>query len=158
VWWSKTSEMHDCLYIGKRCAVWVLRHGRDVHPMWVESTTGNVAIRIWSEFWFLSWSREVQLLSFWWWVAPPKTQCLCEESLKWKGWGMVLRYHLAYAWFRLGTLWGQYGTLAISTGLCLDSTWAGQSLDTNWTLVTRVATTWTARQMTQGHTKGRSLV
>ena len=49
---------------------------------------------------------------------------------------------------------GSLQDLAISTGLHFNSTWAGQNLNTSWTQVTRVEATWTARQMTQGHTKG----
>ena len=79
-------------YIVKNCVVHdptqLLHHGRDILPTWDKSTTGNVALRV--LFWVLVLSRSCkeQLLSFWWWVAPPKTQCLCEESLEWKEWGM----------------------------------------------------------------------
>ena len=52
-----------------------------------------------------------------------------------------------------GSLWD----LARSTGLHLDSTWAGQNLDTCNTQVTGVTTTWTVRQTTQGYTKGEPL-
>ena len=63
-------------------------HGRDILLTWYKSTTRNMALRVW--FWVLVLSRSCkeQLLSFWWWVAPPKTKCLREESLKWNGWGM----------------------------------------------------------------------
>src|ERR1700761_3627277 len=54
----------------------------------------------------------------------------------------------------VGLLWDS----AISTGLRLDSTWAGQNLNTRWTQVTRATTTWTARQTTGSHTKGGTLV
>ena len=56
----------------------------------------------------------------------------------------MLRYHLMYAWLRQ-TVAGSLRNLAGSTGLCLDSTWAGQNLNTRNTQVTRATATWTAR-------------
>ena len=43
---------------------------------------------------------------------------------------------------------GSLQDLVISTGLRLDSTWAGQNLDTSYAQVTRAMTTWTYRQTT----------
>ena len=56
----------------------------------------------------------------------------------------MLRYHLMYAWLRQ-TVAGSLRNLAGSTGLRLDSTWAGQNLNTRNTQVTRATATWTAR-------------
>ena len=56
-----------------------------------------------------------------------------------------------------GSLWD----LTISTGLCFDSTWAGQNLYTSNTWMEHklqgIGTTWTARLTTQSHTKGEPL-